>query len=137
MCGQSGCDCGHGSRCGRHGHQHGGGGHDEGARCACGDSCECEQAPGGCQCEGDESQGCGCGQGEHEEHHGRCEHHGHHAAHALGFQRRFISRAERIAGLEGYLSELRDEMAAGQAYLQDVQAEATAVEERIASLKAA
>jgi hypothetical protein len=55
----------------------------------------------------------------------------------MGFSRRFISRAERLAELEGYLSELRAEIEAGQAYLQDVQAEATAVEERIAALKAA
>ncbi len=62
------------------------------------------------------------------------EHHGHHAR---GFQRRFISRAERIAELEAYLTELQAEAEAGEAYLKDIQAEAWAVEERIALLKAA
>ncbi len=40
-----------------------------------------------------------------------------------GFRRRFFSREERIAGLEGYLNDLR--------------AEAQAVEEKLARLKAA
>jgi len=138
MCGQNGCHCGHECSCGgrnhqQSGHRHGHGCHGEEAACACGGSCECEQEASGCQCGGGESQSCSCGSGGHGEHH---EHHGHHAEHARGFQRRFISRAERIAELEGYLSELRGEIAAGQAYLQDVQAEASAVEERIAVLKA-
>jgi hypothetical protein len=130
MCGHGGCNCGHECNCGGHGHHqrsHDHGCHDGGGGCNCG------QEAGGCQCGGGESQGCDCGQGGHGEQH---HHHGHHGEHAMGFSRRFISRAERLAELEGYLAELRAEIEAGQAYLQDVQAEATAVEERIASLKA-
>jgi len=68
------------------------------------------------------------------------EHHDCHcrpAEHGRGFRRRFISRDERIAGLEAYLSELRAEAEAGTAYLKDIHAEATAVEERLVALKAA
>jgi hypothetical protein len=140
MCGQGGCHCEHGCSCGgqKHGgHRYGHGCHGEETTCTCGGSCECEQEAGGCQCGGGEAQSCGCGQGGHEDHHGRHEHHGHHEEHARGFQRRFISRAERIAELEAYLSGLRAEAEAGEAYLKDIQAEAVAVEERIAALKAA
>jgi hypothetical protein len=127
MCGHGRCNCGQGRDCRGHGHScHGGG-----------SSCDCEQETDGCQCGGGESRSCSCGQCGHGEHHHHHDEHSHHGEHAMGFSRRFISRAERIAELEGYLSELRDEIAAGQAYLQDVQAEATAVEERIALLKAA
>jgi hypothetical protein len=141
MCGHGGCQCGHGGGCGGRGHRHGGhhhghGCHGEQASCACGGGCDCEQEAGGCQCGGDESQTCSCGHGGHGEQGEHHEHHGHHEEHGLGFHRRFISRAERLAELEGYLSELRDEIAAGQAYLQDVQAEASAVEERLAVLRA-
>lgn len=142
MCGPGGCHCGHGGRCGGGGHQsesqrHGHGCQSEDKACTCGGNCGCEQEAGGCQCGGGEAQSCGCGRGGQEEHHGRHEHHGHHADHAQGFQRRFISRAERIAALEAYLSELRAETEAGEAYLSDIHAEARAVEERIAALKAA
>jgi len=47
---------------------------------------------------------------------------GHHEGSPFGFHRRFVSRAERIAELEAYLAEL--------------QAEAKAVEEYLAGLKA-
>ena len=62
------------------------------------------------------------GHGEHHEQHGRechcgCGGEGH------GFHRRFATREERIAGL--------------QEYLEDLRAEAQAVEEHIAELKAA
>ncbi len=137
MCGQNGCHCGHECGCGgqkQGGHRHGC--HDEEAACTCGGSCGCEQEAGGCHCGGGKVQSCRCGRGGHEDHHGRHEHHGHHEEHARGFQRRFISRAERIAELEAYLGELRAEAEAGEAYLKDIQAEAGAVEERIASLKA-
>ena len=59
--------------------------------CECGESCDCES--GGCQ--------CGCGNG--------------------GFQRRYQTKGEQIAELEGYLGELK--------------AEAQAVEERLADLR--
>jgi len=133
MCGQSGCDCGSRCDCGRRHHHEGGRGcHGEKARCGCNDECACEQEAGGCQC-GGETESCACGHGGGEQHGG----HGHHGHHARGFQRRFISRAERIAELEAYLSELQAEAEAGAAYLKDIQAEAGAVEERIAALKVA
>lgn len=139
------------SECGCEGHEHhhgdcrcGGGHHgcdcgchdkDSGCTCGCGGGSEHEECDCGCH-EADVCD-CGCGEGGHEhgEHPHHHEHHGHHEGHALGFHRHFISRAERIAELECYLGELRAEMEAGQAYLQDVQAEAKAVEERIAGLK--
>jgi len=135
MCGHGGCKCGDGCGCEHHGHHEGGHGcHGEKGRCECGGDCACEQDAGGCQC-GGETESCACGHGVGE-HHGGHEHHGHSAEHAHGFRRRFISRAERIAELEAYLSDLRSEAEAGHAYLQDVEAEAKAVEERIAALKA-
>ena len=70
---------------------------------------------------GSEGHGeCGCGEGEGHhwrEHAGDCGCGGH------GFHRRFVSRGERIASLEEYL--------------KDLQAEAQAVQERIAELRAA
>ncbi len=69
-----------------------------------------------------ERWGDGCCCGGHGEggsrHSGRC---GCGASHPWGFYRRFVSRAERIAELEAYLAELR--------------AEITAVEEHLAELK--
>jgi hypothetical protein len=136
MCGNRECHCMHGGGHGG-GHQHGGRCHGEETACACGESCGCEQEAGGCHCGRGESSDCNCGQGGHCEHHGRHEHQGHPEEHASGFRRRFISRAERTLELEAYLSELRAESEAGAAYLKDIQDEATAVEERIAVLKAA
>jgi hypothetical protein len=139
MCGHGGCNCGHECNCGGHGHHHRS--HDRGGGCNCGQDaggCQCGGGESGsCSCSQGESQGCDCGQGGHGEHHGHHQHHGHYGEQPMGFSRRFVSRAERLAELEGYLAELRAEIEAGQAYLKDVQAEATAVEERIASLKAA
>ena len=68
---------------------------------------------------------CVCGHGEHHRHPGhggecRCGEGG--PGPGPGFRRRFQTREERIARLEEYLHEL--------------QAEATAVEEQIAELKA-
>ena len=88
------CEC-HGSR---HGEHHG--------------DCDCEsEGAGGCECGGHEGHGeceCGCHEGEGGEMH---------------FERHFVTRAERIAELE--------------AYLQDLKNEAQGVEERIAEIKAA
>jgi hypothetical protein len=96
----------------------------------------------GCGCSHHRHE-CGCGCGEHERyshrggyhhhhaHHGDCGHEGgceceeQHPGHSgqAGFRRRFRSREEHIAELE--------------AYLEDLRAEAAAVEERIDALKAA
>jgi len=138
MCGQSGCDCGSRCDCGqRHHHEGGRGCHGEKARCGCNDECACEQETGSCRCSG-EAASCNCGHGKGEHHsHGHHACHSHSREHGRGFRRRFISRDERIAGLEAYLSELRAEAEAGTAYLKDIHAEATAVEERLVALKAA
>jgi len=70
---------------------------------------------GGCHC----GHGCGCE--DHGPHHGgRC----HHEERPLGFQRRFVGRAERIQELEAYLSELRAEIAAVEEYLAGLKAAA-------------
>lgn len=116
MCGQGRHHGGHGCGCGEHEYECGCGGHHHhhgGSACDCyggGGQCGCREHEGGCDCE----------KGRHE--HGRC--------HGLaergvqwGFQRRFKSRSEYIAELE--------------AYLQALQAEAKAVEEHLADLKAA
>ena len=85
--------------------------------CACGCDEERKEGHG-------ENAACGCG----EQHHGR---HGHAESgpgmmgahgHERGFHRRFMTRAERIGQLE--------------VYLRDLQAEATAVEEQLAAIKA-
>jgi hypothetical protein len=84
----------------------------------------------GCETEGHahERGGCGCGE-RHAPHHGRQQAGGCRCACHEGpgeehppFRRRFSTRAERIALLEQYL--------------QDLRAEAQAVEERIAEMKA-
>ncbi|MGC8781616.1 MAG: hypothetical protein ACP5UQ_12215 [Anaerolineae bacterium] len=77
-------------------------------------------------------EGCDCGR-EHRGHGGCCggpreggPHHGSGCCcedRPWGFRRRFVSRAERIQELEAYLAELR--------------AEVTAVEEHLADLKKA
>jgi len=88
-----------------HGHHHchkhhGEGDRDHHSECrCCGCGCHCECGPG-----------CGCG----GERHG-CEDKN------RGFPRRFRSKAEKLAKLEAYLSELK--------------AEAQAVEERLAELR--
>ncbi len=143
------CGCGrehspHGERPfgGRPMRHHGEGAcHDEeqhGAKCGCGcedaahprEGCNCgchvEKGRGakcGCGCEDatHPREGCTCGCHEQGGHRGVCRCGGHHGR-FHHFQRRFISRAERIAMLERYLETLR--------------LEATAVEEHIADLKA-
>jgi len=100
------CGCGGG---GHHGH-HGGG---YGQRCSCGCGCSCHQGGGcGCSCHqggghhGGGScgqQGCSCGGGSD----------------APRLQRRFFSKQERSGDLE--------------AYLRDLEAEAQAVREALAS----
>jgi alpha-beta hydrolase superfamily lysophospholipase len=61
-----------------------------------------------------------CKHRKHYEHRGNCYYDGSHRGH--GFNRRFISREEKIERLENYL--------------KDLQAEAKAVEEHLANLKA-
>jgi hypothetical protein len=68
----------------------------------------------GCETRGHHGHGrrhCGCGQG----------HHGGSCGCGAGFGRRFLTKEEKIAGL--------------QEYLENLQKEAQAVEERIAELK--
>lgn len=96
--------CGHGKhhhgeygcRGGRHGEHH----EEHGCDCNCGTEPECA---------------CGC-------HEGGCSCHADSESTEIHFERRFVTRAERIAQLEPYL--------------KDLQTEAKAVEERIAELKA-
>ena len=98
------------SDCGRHGghscHHHEGH-HHEGHQHGCGghghhDGCSCRERHGG-GCHGERSQrcrchdqGCSCGGKGHEGKHHR-------------FERRFTSKAEKIARLEAYLADLKAE----------------------------
>jgi hypothetical protein len=100
-----------------HGHHEHHDGHHE-CRCRHHHECRCGQGyQGGQGCESHSRYGC----------HGDCRcrdrGEGHHACEGKrhGFHRRFRSKAERIAELEGYLAELK--------------AEAQAVEERLADLR--
>jgi hypothetical protein len=99
-----------------HGHQHGYG----------------HEGHGG-EAQGAGEDACGCGEGCHE--HGE-HHHGYGRQHGYGFRRRFMTRAERAAKLERYLSDLREEIEGAKGYVQELEAEAKAVEEEIAGLKA-
>jgi hypothetical protein len=95
------CSC---ETSGQHHHQH------HGRECECQGECECQSGcPCGCSAE---RGGCGCGGGR-----GACCCDGEHG----GFRRRYRSKAEVVAELESYLSELK--------------AEAQAVEERIKELR--
>jgi len=104
--------CEHGEQHGQHdcgcerGRHHGR--HDRGGEHHDPQDCECREEQPAAEC------GCGRGHQRHDPPHTCC----------CGgqFQRRFQTRAEQVAVLE--------------AYLHDVQAEAQAVEERIAELKA-
>jgi hypothetical protein len=107
-----------------HEHHHGHHG-EEGGHCECGRHGEHrhEQGEGGhegCRCGGGHDRGCCCGRGPHHEggYRGRCE-----GGPGRHFRRHFFTREERLAWLEAYLKEL--------------QAEAKAVEEKMAELKAA
>jgi len=90
-----------------------------------------EQGHGGDCCSGDEPREHGqeCCHGRHEGHHGQreggcmCGGHGGHEGHGRRFWRRFSTRDERVARLT--------------AYLEDLRAEAQAVEERIKAEQAA
>ena len=96
--------------CGHEGYRH----HRHGGDCGCGRE------------EHERGQECDCGS-EHEGHHHRCGCrcccHGDPGEPERSFWRRFTTREERIAKL--------------QAYLQDLRAEAQAVEERIKAMTAA
>jgi len=59
-----------------------------------------------CDCQSEHSGSCGCG----------CECHGH----GQGFERRYQTRAEKIAELEAYLSELQTEVQAVEEHLADL-----------------
>lgn len=58
-----------------------------------------------CGCQSDHECGCGCECGCH---------------HAFGFERRFQTKAEKIAELEAYLSELKTEVQAVEEHLVDL-----------------
>ncbi len=101
MCGQDQRHQGHHGECACHESRHEE--HHEGCECSCHQEPECE-----CGChEGRHACECGCHEDNGSE---------------IRFERRFVSRAERIAHLE--------------AYLTDLQAEAKGVEERIAEMNA-
>ena len=108
MCGQGKhhhgeCDC-HGGRHGEH--------HEE-------NGCDCHR-------HAEHECNCGCHEGECDKHQDRreseCGCHEGSESMETHFERRFVTRAERIAQME--------------AYLKDLQTEAKAVEERIAEMKA-
>jgi hypothetical protein len=66
-------------------------------------SCQSDQE---CNCEtGHDECGCGCGCGEHDHY---------------SFQRRYLTKAEQIAELEAYLSELKTEVQAVEEHLADL-----------------
>jgi hypothetical protein len=98
------CHC----KTGEQHHQH------HGQDCECQSECECQS---GCECGGSAERGrrggCSCGSAR-----GGCCCDGEHG----GFRRRYRSKAEVIAELESYLTDLK--------------AEAQAVEERIKDLRA-
>ena len=103
-CHEQHCDCGCSCDCHRHGRQHG--------------ECECECREHTCDCE--------CHGSGHSKHHGGecgCGKHACACERGEKFERRFATRAERIAQLE--------------AYLQDLKTEIQAVEEHLAEFKAA
>ena len=108
MCGQG---RGHHGECDCHGGRHEE--HHEEQGCDCGSHAKLE---GQCDCHGG---GCGEHQGRRES---ECGCHEGSESTEIHFERRFATRAERIAQLE--------------AYLKDLQTEAQAVEERIAEMKA-
>ena len=72
--------------------------------------CHCDHPTGhDCECEG-HGHACSCGEGE-------CEcgcHGGHH------FERRFQTKAEQIAELEAYLTDLKAEVHAVEEHLADL-----------------
>jgi hypothetical protein len=74
--------------------------------------CHCEHhADHECEC-GGHGHACRCGEG-----HGECEcgcHGGHH------FERRFQTKAEQIAELEAYLTDLKAEVQAVEEHLADL-----------------
>jgi hypothetical protein len=59
-----------------------------------------------CDCGSEEGCSCGCG----------CECGGH----DMGFERRYQTKAEKIADLEAYLSELKTEVQAVEEHLADL-----------------
>jgi hypothetical protein len=59
-----------------------------------------------CNCQSEEGCSCGCG----------CECCGHDG----GFERRFQTKAEKVAELEAYLSELKTEVQAVEEHLADL-----------------
>jgi hypothetical protein len=67
--------------------------------CSQDQNCSCGEAQGRCGC------GCDCGCGGHG---------------ARPFERRFQTKAERIAGLESYLGELKTEVQAVEEHLADL-----------------
>jgi len=67
-----------------------------------------------CHCDDSEGGVCECG---HHDHEGECEcgcHSGHH------FERRYQTKAEKIAELEDYLTDLKAEVQAVEEHLADL-----------------
>jgi hypothetical protein len=102
---------------GRHHHRQHACRADEPCGCGCGPECGCHGGkPRGCGCGDREDSGrCQCGAGSCQCGEGSCQ------CHANGFRRRFQTKAELVATLEAYLTELR--------------AELQAVEEKLAELR--
>ncbi len=125
--------------CGCRGHHHH---HHHGCCCGEGRAYGWHEGRGG-QWHGRWHGGSHGGHGEDEcgerragpgEHHRGYEHHG---GHGTGFHRRFVTRAERAAELEDYLGRLREEIEGAKGYVEELEAEARAVEEEITGLKTA
>ncbi len=117
---EPGCTCGCHDR-GRHGRGGYGqrctcGCHDRGhygRRCTCGCTCSCHdyERVGTCDCEeGLCGEDCTC------------------PCHDVGFRRRFISRAERIAWLEEYLDALEAEAQGVRERIDELEAEAASAD---------
>ena len=73
--------------------------------------CQCDPSTDNstCDCE-DHDEACGCGEGD-----GACDCHS-----GLHLERRFQTKAEQIAELEGYLTELKTEVQAVEEHLADL-----------------
>jgi len=80
---------------------------------------------GECQCEcGEHACECECHERGHSKHHGECDCGKHECAceHGEKFERRFATRAERIAQLEAYLQDLKTEIQAVEEHLAEFKA---------------
>jgi hypothetical protein len=80
--------------------------------------CECKETNGECGESCDCHDECGCG--DNECHRNTCHCGGAGPCHGSHFQRRYQTKAEQIAELEGYLSELKLEVQAVEERLADL-----------------